>query len=662
MLEKIKNWTLKLPKWMPIVIALVGFLVYLIRSWGYIHTLQALTWDETMYLYKGYEFASGAARPFADYGLWTNQLPVAYFAPGFFQVVFGAGIATGRGYAFALGALILVGGWLAARRQGNDWWAAGVVWVFALNTGWVKSYSMVLSQGLVTFFFAWMLVFTLGKGRRTTWQIALAAFLAAMAGLTRLNVLPVVFIFILYVFWQYGRKDGLIAAAAGLLPILAVHWLYWPDILKIWAYWVPKNIFPAIAYYRSPHREIFLPDGFSWWDVGEWLRDPDHLAWLGIASFVRALRANFVVVVSVVGVLLFWPGRGYWNSEEQRKLSIFLLVTFLAMFGIHFVAAIGGYTCRFVCFPGYMLFFNLFGVMVLVSTADVLKKKLAVSWQVFAFVLAALAFTAFVLDLDANYKPFRSFLVYDVFQAEVIRMQDQTARQQPEPQPFWRFLEERFGFSRYPYLRYALFNDQFAVLLRWAFIAFYIMLPLVLWRLVRKRLNPKADFGRFLIGYLLGFAVLISPFPFLSQALDAETCDGNVINRYEDIGAELAAEIEPGAQVFWHLKSDLLLLYLPGREVFLPQTDFYYTFVNDTTTSEDVLLRFGWWNFEIGKEWIEQADYIVMENRDLKNDRYWDWAGRLDRGELDIVLTTKPSELCRGTKSEIIVLVPLDVP
>ena len=660
-MRKVKLWVLEHQNTLSLVVAIVGFIFYLYRLWGYSHTLLSSIWDEGMYLYKGAMFASGQYTPFEDFGLWTNQLPVSYFVPGFFQTLFGAGIRTGRLYAFLLGALTLVGVWLAARRQGNRWLAAGIVWIFALNTGWLKSYSMVLSQGLVSFFFAWMLFFMFGKEKRS-WELGMAAFLASLAGLTRINVLPVVFLFVLYVFWQYGWKDGLIAAAAGVLPIVVVHLAYWPDILKIWAYWIPENIFPAITQFCSPHREIFVPDDFSWLDFSVWVHDPKHLAWEGVSSLVRALRANFSVIVGVVAALLLWPRQADWQSEDQRKRSVFLLVTYLAMFGIHAWAALGGHTCRFVCFSGYMLFFNVFGLLLLVSVGDVLRARLGFSGQVLVFVLVALAFAAFVMDYQPEYKPLRKFFVYDVFHAEIDRMQGQTTRQQPETQPFWRFMEERFGFSRYPYLRFMLFNDLAAVLMRWGSVVLYTLLPVVGWWILRKRVQLKIDLGIFQLLSLMGVAVFMSPYPFLSQPLDFEACEVSVLDRYEEVGADLAAEIEPGAQLFWYLKSDVLLLYLPDREVFLPQTNFRYTFAKDSTIPEDILLQFGWWNMSIGEEWLQQTDYIVMDYKNYKNDQLWGWGERVEQGELNIVLITKAAELCLGAKSEIIVLKTQNLP
>ena len=253
--------------------AFLGLCCYLALSWNYAHHLTTTVWDESGYLFKGYLFASGQYQPFADYAPWTNHMPLAFLIPGYLQYWFGPGMAAARVSAVVIGGLSLVGLWLAAYRLGGVWWGTGVVWVIALNSGWVKVFSQVYSQGLVCLFFAWMLFFAVGE-KRKRWELCLAAFLAGLAGMTRINVLPVLFLYIIYLVWQSGWKTAAWAAICGLLPVVGLHLLYWPGVLKIWAYWLPTAIFPAVAEYRSPWREVFLPPEFSWWELSVWWGDP----------------------------------------------------------------------------------------------------------------------------------------------------------------------------------------------------------------------------------------------------------------------------------------------------------------------------------------------------------------------------------------------------
>ncbi|UCE94864.1 MAG: hypothetical protein JSV73_06260, partial [Flavobacteriaceae bacterium] len=109
-----------------------------------------------------------------------------------------------------------------------------------------------------------------------------------------------------------------------------------------------------------------------------------------------------------------------------------------------------------------------------------------------------------------------------------------------------------------------------------------------------------------------------------------------------------------GSRVFWDVKTDVLLLYLPEREIFLPQTNYRFTLTNDSQADWEELQRFGWWNQPLGEEWITQTDYAVVENRFY--DSIWKWDQRVENGEFGISEVTRPSELCLGPKTEIVVL------
>jgi hypothetical protein len=499
-----------------------------------------------------------------------------------------------------------------------------------------------------------MLAFTLGRNRRN-WELALAAVFASFAGLSRINVLPVVFLFIVYVFWQYGKKAGLITAIAGLLPLVFFHAIYWPDILKIWAYWIPPRIFPEIMAYRSPWREVFLPDDFSWWPLMGWLNDPTHLAWRGVDFFIQALRASFIAWFGAATVLLLWPRRGDWKSEQERKATVFLLVSFGFMTIFHLWAALGGKSCRFNCIAGYMLFYNFFGLAALFTAAPSFRKKHQ-TWRVMIVVaLVFLVFLSFEFNYDSTYQQFRSFVVYDLFGAEVDLMQDQVARQQPETVAFWRFWQERFGFNRYKYFRFFRYSDLVTQVFRWLVpLLLTVFLPIVFWKILRQYLAYRGSYDHFILFFMMGFAAVFGFSQFFVQALNFETCNNSVIASHEDVGDALAEVIDPGSQIFWDIKSDMLLLYLPGRGIYLPQANYRFTMARGATADPITLQRFGWWSRPLGWEWLEEADYIVVENRQY--DGFWSWDQRVENGEFNISLVTPPVESCRNPQSQIIIL------
>ena len=179
-----------------VIFLVTGFLVYFLRSLSYAQTIPSTVWDEGMYIFKGFLFTSGKYTPFEDYGIWTNQMPLSYFVAGFPQILAGAGFRTGRYFAVAIGIGSLLGLGFAVRRLRGNWWAAAVVWVVALNQGWVMAFSQLFSQSMVSFFLAWMIFFLAGK-RESLWEIVLAALFASFAGLVRINLLPVLAILVI---------------------------------------------------------------------------------------------------------------------------------------------------------------------------------------------------------------------------------------------------------------------------------------------------------------------------------------------------------------------------------------------------------------------------------------------------------------------------------
>jgi hypothetical protein len=128
---------IKTVPWLADILAAIGGIIYFAQSWTFAHT-QVSILDEGAYLLKGYLFATGKYWPFQDYGPWTNHMPLSFLIPGWVQVLFGPGLRTGRYFAIALGAVMLIGVWLVSRRFGNRWWSAALIWFLAVNIPIIK--------------------------------------------------------------------------------------------------------------------------------------------------------------------------------------------------------------------------------------------------------------------------------------------------------------------------------------------------------------------------------------------------------------------------------------------------------------------------------------------------------------------------------------------
>jgi hypothetical protein len=524
------------------VASLLGVCCYLVLSAYYARHLTGSVWDESAYVFKGYLFAAGKDEPFSDFGPWTNHMPLAFLLPGYIQLWFGPSLAAARTNAVVLGLLTLLGLWLIGLRIGGVWWGAAAVWTVVLNPGWVKVFSQVFSQGLVCMLVAVMLAFCVGEGRKT-WELYLAAFLAGLIAMTRIDLFPVLVLYLVYIGWQRGWKTMWRAVFFGALPVVFLHVIYWPDILKLWAYWLPEGAFPFLSGFRSPWREVFLPADFSWWPISTWWVDRNRLAWFGIETLWLSLRANMVPFLGALLSVIFWPRDKGFHNGSRRKLALFLLAVYLVQVGVHIWVSIGGHSCQFSCLIGYLMFSNFFGLTL-------------------AVVIAA----------DRKDRPFT------------------------KPQ----------------------------------------------------KLRNNIAFG------LFGLSIILQPAPFFVRGLDAQTCAGDVTADHARAGYELSQVIPQGERVFWDVKSNMLLLYLPEVEIFPPQLSYRLTLVDDPDADWNDLQRFGWWNNELGEDWISRVDYAVVENRFFYG--LWQWGDRVASGEFEVVFRSPNPESCRAGISNVVVL------
>ncbi len=156
--------------WLAEVVSLLGGIVFTLQLWKYARLLPSVL-DEGTYLYKGLLYVSGQYTMYQFYGPWSNKMPLSFLIPGSIQYLLEPGLVTGRGFAIALAVLMLLGSWVLGKRLGGRWWAAAVVWIFAINISAIKMFSLGVSQGLIACMLVWTLVLVIGDDR-PTWQIA----------------------------------------------------------------------------------------------------------------------------------------------------------------------------------------------------------------------------------------------------------------------------------------------------------------------------------------------------------------------------------------------------------------------------------------------------------------------------------------------------------
>jgi len=119
-----------------------------------------------------------------------------------------------------------------------------------------------------------------------------------------------------------------------------------------------------------------------------------------------------------------------------------------------------------------------------------------------------------------------------------------------------------------------------------------------------------------LVIFMLG-GILLSPFS-LTFDIQSNNCGDDIINSYEEVGKYLSEIIPPGSLVFWKGgRSSIPLLYIPEVQIYPSQIngDYSYFLGGDS----QIILKFGGWNEELANQWMQEADYLLIEERYMES-------------------------------------------
>ncbi len=584
---QIKSWSSKAV--IALIFALLGAAVYLAISIHFANT-QRSTIDEGLYLYKGYLFAKGVYHPFQEYGLRTEYSPLSYLIPGYIQLWFGPSLLTGRIFAIVVGVLALLGLWAAAWKLAGRWWAAMAVWAVALNPAIIRFYSFGLSQGLVTCLLMWMLVLVLGKNR-SAWQTSLSAVLAGLILLTRQNMAPVLPVLLVYIFWQYGRKQGLISTLAGISVVIVVNAIFWPGILLAWAPWLPASLTPFLNKWRTPQGVtpalVFSPNAVT-----------------RLYTLLEGLRFHFVSLVGSMVGLVLWPARKAWKSEQQFRSGVFLAVLFFLLLGLHIWAGLGlsgiNYGNAYTVNP-YLAFFIYIGLLLAIAVFTNLQRHLSVARQV---VLSAMIL---LISTGVGYGSFLNigdFLLH----LRVPRIWSFLTSGKILPGvPIWDTLANRYGIAYNTSLRMI---PLLAGLLCGILV---LLIGLAIRMIVKhKKVTPFYSFGVITAVVFLLAGMILSPTAALGGGFNQWECSMNVIKAYEQTGQLLARNLSTGDRVYWDGGNSVaVLLSVPNLHIFPQQMDDQWNYFHGGVNND--LARLGLWNDELANLWREEANVFIIQ-------------------------------------------------
>jgi 4-amino-4-deoxy-L-arabinose transferase-like glycosyltransferase len=598
--------------WLAEILAILAVGWFLFQALNNVQHLKTVE-DEGQYLVKGYAFATGECRPFQDDGFWNNQMPLAFLVPGMAQRIFGRGLDAGRYFSAGLGLGVLLGMWILGKRLRGRWGGAFAVAALALNPITAQYFAAAVSQPLVALLLTWMLVLGLGEDRKP-WQTSGAAVLGGLLLMTRINLAPLLALYIVLVFWQHGKKAGWYALSVGAGTVLLGHALFWPGILRIWAYWLPG------ASLLVPER-FLAPANIPLWN-------PEVPALSRLLSLASVLRYHFLALAGFLASLALWPKRMDWKSRDEFKMAVFLAASFGLLFAMHAWATLGKNYCVF-CLAPYTAFFSSLAILLVLLTFPYWGQQQLSHWRTLAIAAAILVLAAGI-----------GFATFEESGNDLIALKVPVLDPQAEG---WltkrrvRAIINDYRFVDPAILRRALPTTAGAL----------VGLGVLLAAAIVKGTGAgrKKAFGSTALLAFLVTGSLLMPTWLMGQGGGEATCEEDVPGNYARMGEELSAVIPPGASVYLKSKSALPLVYLEGVRYFPPQVNGIYTYYLDGKTEE--LQRYGFWNRELDERWMRQADFVVIDERIFSQvSAEPRFHARPDPALYEEILRTRPQEAC----------------
>ena len=297
------------------------------------------------------------------------------------------------------------------------------------------------------------------------------------------------------------------------------------------------------------------------------------------------------------------------------RAVIFLSVLLLVLYIAHVQASFFGEFC-ISCILLYVGYFDFLGLMLLVIAAPLLLRQLTPLRQAIVFVVIA------VLIVGIGFSSHED-LSSDFAKAMIERL-DGTY--------LWGAL---IHYIDLPHL--LLFRVTFVLLVS----ALVVAVGAIVLSLLRRQFT-SGRLGVLALNLLLILGLLLSPTKVLGAGSDFFACEGtDVFASYERAGAELSRMIEPGSKIYWEGRLLTIFLYLPDVVIYPPQMNHVHSYF--TGGNPDTLLRYSQWNEELARQWLAEADYILLQN----TEKVYLTDEMLESGEFVKVMSAPRAERCR---------------
>lgn len=578
---------------LPFILSFLAIILYIIQASYYIHHIQPVM-DEGSYLLKGKWFIDGTYQPFQDYGPPTTYPPLSFISLGISQFIFGIGLESGRILAILYSVLMLIGLWLTVQRVCGKWWALFSIVLFVISPAWIIYYSRAMTQVVSSLLVIWSLFFILGEN---DWELAVGMVLAIMTSMIRQNMLPFFGFVALFVIWSKGFVKGWKPIVLGILIFLIFNALFWPNIYKaIWEPYLPATFNNIVYSLFQPEKMGQLNIDYSQLRTGSTNQlalpamNKDYLIIDEIQVLFDAMRFFFLPFITAMAALVCLFIRGLLSENKYRTIA-FLAVTFLGLTAIHYWAS-ATLNMFLYSFPAYIAFYLPLGILLIPVFIQSLPRQQSLAFTIIFTLLVVITMGGMGLSLREEIAQLlmniRVPSAGSIFHGEY---------------ELWDVLMNRFGLS--------ISTQKYLLPIIAGLLVGLILIgtTAIVFALIRKNKKPVSYFST-IFTILLGFGILLSPTGLLAEKGSISICENDVLERNLIIGEKLHSIIPPHALVYWEGNIPTPLLYMPENKLFPVQLNMKFNYLSGG--DPDILARYGFWNDQLARQWIEEADYLVL--------------------------------------------------
>lgn len=571
--------------WLQATIALGAGCAYSLRFFHLSRFLN-LNMDEGTYLTKGLLFANGTYVPYQFYGPWTQKMPLAYFLFGWAQMLLGPGLGSGRTVSMVFALLMLPGVWLLTARLGGKWAAVLALTYLALNQAGMIKLAYATTQAQIACFGVWMLALTVGF-KPKSWQVAAGGVMAGLMVITRQNMLPYAFLWVVYLFWTQERRTAWLGAAAAGAVFLIPHIIFWPNILSAWTL-LPRSLTPFLDPWRLTENVVYFDQWIPSFAV------QFDAAWEGVHYF-------FVPLLGVIFSAVLVPAWRIWPDRTAWKTYVFLLVSWFTLLLVHFTASFfmnyGFYT-----FSGYIAFFDYLSLAIIALAFR--------RWQAAVGLPGRLLVSLLILSIPTIFL----FLAADSLTFIVKWLQTPIPRVQgfmiqPGTTNLVAVLVYKLGLPIETVNR--LLPTLLGPLIGLLFLAAAGLL---------KKFARLPSTAATAASLFLAAGLALTPSAILGRGHPELICSFDVVKANSGVGKQVASIVPARATVFWYpWLAPTPLLYLDQRKIFPAQLDDNFNIVQGGDA--DTVSKYGFWNEALAQKWVKQTQVILIAGTSAEYDR-----------------------------------------